>query len=366
MNNTTTTTTNEQLDGGVDKLSFDSSVTPDHIRIARDGAHLIIALDDLSNPGQTIADLADQVRIENWFTAEARIELLEFADGSILDIRDLAAFDAVMDADGAQTGSGDADWIEGTVGDDTVLGSAGADVIVGGSGVDNVDFSAATAGVTVNLSHGTGSGDLAEGDQYLGIEAVVGSDFDDTLTGDEGSNVLSGGDGADTLTGSGGIDTLEGGGGSDTYVFGDSWNTLIDNADDAAVRAKDIVEFSDDVAAEDLWFEQVGDNLLVREAGTTNTLVMTDWFDPVQSAAQRHVSFQTADCTLFDSHGHSYRRNRPSSRTTQALIQRQISLAMAPTQTRHNWPLLSRPAGLRACTGVPFRLSTSQHGGPDE
>ena len=50
------------------------------------------------------------------------------------------------------------------------------------------------------------------------IENVVGSDYDDTLTGDEQSNVIEGGAGRDTLVGGDGdgVDTL-------SYENSDDW-----------------------------------------------------------------------------------------------------------------------------------------------
>ena len=42
------------------------------------------------------------------------------------------------------------------------------------------------------------------------IENVIGSDFNDTITGDGVANVLKGGGGADTILGGGGVDNLFG------------------------------------------------------------------------------------------------------------------------------------------------------------
>ena len=52
-----------------------------------------------------------------------------------------------------------------------------------------------------------------------GVENLVGSTFDDLLTGDKGANELYGGAGNDILRGNSGADTLFGGDGNDTYVF---------------------------------------------------------------------------------------------------------------------------------------------------
>ena len=101
--------------------------------------------------------------------------------------------------------------IESVVGsafDDYLTGDAGTNYLEGGAGSDTVDYSASDAGVTVDLVAGEGTGGHAQGDRIAGIESVIGSAFDDRLTGDEGDNVLAGGGGADRLDGGGGTDWL--------------------------------------------------------------------------------------------------------------------------------------------------------------
>ena len=73
----------------------------------------------------------------------------------------------------------------------------------------------------------------AQGDVLQSIEAVAGSAFADTLTGDGGDNTLLGFDGNDTLEGGAGNDRLSGGGGADSLSGGDG----IDLADYAGANA---------------------------------------------------------------------------------------------------------------------------------
>jgi Ca2+-binding RTX toxin-like protein len=61
---------------------------------------------------------------------------------------------------------------------------------------------------------GDGTGGAAQGDTLTGIEDLSGSDFGDTLVGDEGDNRLFGGAGADALWGNSGDDVLIGGSGA--------------------------------------------------------------------------------------------------------------------------------------------------------
>ncbi|WP_281061893.1 type I secretion C-terminal target domain-containing protein [Mesorhizobium sp. M7A.F.Ca.ET.027.02.1.1] len=56
---------------------------------------------------------------------------------------------------------------------------------------------------------------------------IIGSAFDDTMTGDGSANVLYGGAGADNLNGAGGNDTLIGGAGIDILNGGDGNDLLI-------------------------------------------------------------------------------------------------------------------------------------------
>lgn len=78
----------------------------------------------------------------------------------------------------------------------------------GGAGQDAVSFAGATVGQTVSLSSSL----------FLNIERLVGSAFDDGLTGDSQANLLWGGDGSDVLNGGLGADGLYGGAGDDIYV----------------------------------------------------------------------------------------------------------------------------------------------------
>jgi Ca2+-binding RTX toxin-like protein len=126
-------------------------------------------------------------------------------------------------------GEGDDD-LEGDDGNDVLIGAAGNDDISGGEGADKVVFKNSPAAVDVDLSLGFATGD---GDDSLGgdLEIVVGSGFNDTITGGGASVAANfrfvGGNGKDVLTGSDGNDTLKGGGGKDTVRGGVGDDTLI-------------------------------------------------------------------------------------------------------------------------------------------
>ncbi|TAL46083.1 MAG: calcium-binding protein, partial [Methylovulum sp.] len=114
-------------------------------------------------------------------------------------------------------GSGN-DLLRGGSGDDLFTGdTSGNDRYLGGTGVDTVDYSASTDGIIVNLMTAvaqpisTGSGT----DILIGIENLVGSLFNDDISGNDQANSLIGLGGADIMRGEGGDDALDGGTGND-------------------------------------------------------------------------------------------------------------------------------------------------------
>ena len=114
------------------------------------------------------------------------------------------------------------DELHGDENNDRLSGNAGADRLDGGSGIDWVSYQESDAGVTVDLTEGTGEGGHAQGDVLTSIENATGSDYNDAISGDNGANHLEGGDGDDHLLGGKGNDLLDGGDGSDWIFYGSS------------------------------------------------------------------------------------------------------------------------------------------------
>ena len=111
------------------------------------------------------------------------------------------------------------DVVSGMNGNDVLDGGAGADQIDGGAGYDLVDYGNSTAGVNVNLTASSQSGGFAAGDRLVGVEAVWGSRYGDTIIGNSGYNEIHGGDGNDLLGGGAGFDRLNGGAGDDAFLL---------------------------------------------------------------------------------------------------------------------------------------------------
>jgi Ca2+-binding RTX toxin-like protein len=118
-----------------------------------------------------------------------------------------AAIDAV--------GDGGGNLITGNDGNNVIAGLGGDDALAGGLGDDIADYSAATVGVTVDLTLEVANG--AHGNDTLsGFEGIWGGSGNDTLTGRDEA------DGHDTIRGGAGDDVLTGGAGSDTADYSTS------------------------------------------------------------------------------------------------------------------------------------------------
>ena len=129
-------------------------------------------------------------------------------------------------------GSNHDDSITGNRGTNILEGGLGADTLDGGGGIDTASYSSSSKGVRVNLGltgedaqqvdFGTPNLNEAVGDIISNIENILGSGYNDSLTGDSSSNLLEGGKGDDRLAG---------GAGSDIYLFnaGDGTDTISDD-----------------------------------------------------------------------------------------------------------------------------------------
>ena len=174
------------------------------------------------------------------------------------------------------------DYLVGGVGNDSLLGGLGYDILVGGDGddwfqdgvssyantytgdslvggdgIDTVDYSNSIDVCMVDLTnHWYSFPNSTSSDAYcdtlIGIENIVGSQWFDSLLGDDGGNMISGGGGWDYILGRGGDDTLLGGADNDTIYGGAGIDTIDGGA------GNDVIDGGD------------GDDLLV--GGMTDTI----------------------------------------------------------------------------------------------
>jgi Ca2+-binding RTX toxin-like protein len=203
------------------------------------------------------------------------------------------------------SGGAGADRLDGGYGEDLLIGGAGADRFLGGEGVDTVSYASAGAGVTVDLTAGTGSagdalGDVFEdtpeiligsafGDQLTGTsqrDRIYGGDGNDTIIGGEGDDDLFGGNGDDRIFAQGGGDKLDGGLGHDELHGGLGSDTYLMTESSGA---DDIYEFDpngtdidvigyQDIGRDRLWFEQSGNDLVVTVIGTSTVTTVKGYF----------------------------------------------------------------------------------------
>ena len=186
--------------------------------------------------------------------------------------------DTLNGGDGSDTldGQGAADTLNGDAGNDTLDGGAGNDNLNGGAGNDVLDggvgndtingagdndtvsyASAPSAngvtGVTVNLGNAAQQNTVNAGlDTLSNIENVIGSAFNDTLTGTATANLMEGGAGNDSLSGLADADTLGGGAGNDSLSGGAGNDSLdggigIDTAVYSGNRANYVVSVVDGI-----------------------------------------------------------------------------------------------------------------------
>ena len=140
--------------------------------------------------------------------------------------------DNLWGGEGIDTLFGEAgnDRLYGGAGNDILNGGVGADTIDGGEGTDSARYSTSTGSVLVDLvSHGLNQGEAA-GDIFVSIENLVGSNYNDTLRGDDQINQISGYGGDDVVFGNGGNDRLYGGSGND-ILLGGSGADIIDGGE---------------------------------------------------------------------------------------------------------------------------------------
>src|ERR671919_354599 len=104
------------------------------------------------------------------------------------------------------------DEVNGLGGDDLLRGVAGENILDGGDGADTVSYNLTPVSVEADLALGEATTAL-EHDTLVGIEDLIGSKYDDILTGDDGDN---------RIVGNGGVDIIDGGAGVDRALFFDS------------------------------------------------------------------------------------------------------------------------------------------------
>ncbi len=209
----------------------DNPFATGHARLVQQGNDTLVELDmdgatGTANTWQTAAILTNVTK-----TSLTASNLNGF-EPNVLAITGTVAGDTLTGTTGNDyiDGLGGNDTLSGLAGDDTLIGGAGADTLIGGAGndfmdggvvtdpvfssdINTVSYSGATAGVYVSLAGIYGDGSLgsgyASGDVSVGfdtlknITTILGSGFNDTITGSSASvfEIIDGGAGDDVLDG---------------------------------------------------------------------------------------------------------------------------------------------------------------------
>ncbi len=152
------------------------------------------------------------------------------------------------------TGGSGADSVNGGVGNDRMVAAVGDgnDAYNGGGGIDTYDLSATTAAASITATSASSS--QIGSDTLAGIENIVGSQGNDTISVGNGANVIDGqggndivnaGGGNDVIIGGAGNDTLNGGAGNDTFVFAPGFgNDVIMGFDANPTNGQDLLDIS--------------------------------------------------------------------------------------------------------------------------
>ena len=184
-------------------------------------------------------------------------------------------------------GTASRDVLNGRAGDDVIYGFGGDDIIRGGAGADVID--GGQGHNTINGGRGddvivTGGGD----DQIYGrhgsdtIDAGAGNNVvkagrgDDVITTGDGDDVIKAGAGNDRIVSGAGTDLVFGGAGNDRYEF--SADDGIELIVDRGGNADELAFVSADITSDDLWFSRVGRDLTIDRVGSSDSIVLRNWY----------------------------------------------------------------------------------------
>ncbi len=246
---------------GADKIILGNSISPENLRFIREGNNLRILINNNVDQGFLL--------VNQFAGADTRIEQLQFADNSVLDlVNDSLTFEQY---DGGETingtdnddiiyGKGGNDTINAGDGDDTIIGGTGDDTLSGGYGRDTYIYNLGDGADIINEARGNdkikfGTGitqdDLTFVQEGNNLRILIGNDpYQNILINNFYSNVnnqietLQFADGSsfnlstqgltlqqtnadDTVNGTSYNDVIYGNGGHDTINAGEGNDTII-------------------------------------------------------------------------------------------------------------------------------------------
>ena len=112
---------------------------------------------------------------------------------------------------------------------------------------------------------------------YGGSDTLNGNNGNDKLDGGDDNDTLNGNNGNDTLIGGAGLDIIYGGTGADTYEMyrGSSIDVIYE---DQTANDQDSLKFLNDINANQIWFEHLGNDLEISIIGTSDRVIFAGWY----------------------------------------------------------------------------------------
>ena len=171
--------------------------------------------------------------------------------------------------------------LTGNSGHNVLKGYGGQDTLIGGLGNDSYYLDSVDDVVTELAGGGTdyvyAKSSYALSDNIERLYLLDGYVAALNGAGNAGANVLTGNAYGNVLRGNGGNDILYGKGGSDTYEFGrgDGKDSITDG--DPGLMDTDVLAFLAGINHDQLWFSNVGSDLVVSVIGTTDKVTVKNW-----------------------------------------------------------------------------------------
>ena len=302
-----------------DKIKFGEGISFEDLSFENSGNDLIIYVN---------GDKTQGLRLKDYFSgSNYAIEILEFADGSTVNLTQIGLTFQQHDGSETITGTDYNDVIYANGGDDTLYGENGNDILSGGTGHDRLNGGAGddtyiwnlNDGIdTINDSEGTNRiklgagivvGDLSFAQVGNNLRIIVNNDpsqgliiesyYSDTrrqietiefadgseasvadlienlvslpdqvIEGTADDDILTGGDGNDTINAGDGYNDITGGKGNDTLNGGYDKDTYYYNLGDgydviSDPYGRDKIIFGEGISSSDLIFQRNGDDLFI-------------------------------------------------------------------------------------------------------
>ncbi|WP_423298271.1 calcium-binding protein, partial [Arcobacter sp. YIC-310] len=246
------TTNTATVSNGIDTDTFNSI---ENVTGTKNNDTFIMQSGNVANVIKGGANGVDTIDYSNYTTNGIKIDLSLTAAQEIVS-GDFDTVEGIENIIGSQlkdtiTGNDENNDIDGHEGSDAIISSAGTDNINGGvdatsNDIDTVDYSNQTQKVVLTTQAGTSNYTVnktasSSSDSLTNIEEVIGSSYDDNMTGDNQKDVFKSGSGNDELTGNAGDDSLYGEDGDDKLIGG-TGNDILDGGDNTSIG--DTVDYS--------------------------------------------------------------------------------------------------------------------------